>query len=85
MTKIITANDFQSISQTVTFDIGSVAGESRCTEVNIASDNEMEDSEDFHLILFQATLNQQITIDSERMLKLVTIDDGRHGLSYFFF
>lgn len=71
-------SDFVSFSQTVSFDIGDGVGDSRCVELMALNDAEEEDNEDFLVVLFFSTQNPtQIIIDSERMMKTVTITDGK--------
>ena len=68
--------DFESFSETVTFNVGDTVGDRRCINVTIRSDTEVEGNETLFVKIFLTTLDSQVEIDVTRKLKIVIIVDG---------
>ena len=70
--------DFEAFCVNGLFNVGDTVGERRCITVNILSDGEEEDPEEFFVLIFIATLGAGAETDPEREVKVVTITDGEY-------
>ena len=84
-TLLHTADDITQFQTIVTFGSGSAEGDIECVEIFATSDNLMEGNEILFLVLFPLpTETTPFTIDSGRMIALLTILNSKREKTYLY-